>query len=249
MEWEAPAIILDVRPYNEADALVMVMTEPHGPHRGLVRGGLSRRNASVWQPGSLIEARWIGRLADQLGTLSGELVHAGAAMVMDDPLRLAVLSSACAVAAGVLPEREPHPIVFGGLVGLVAELLTDPAPLESVVRWELSLLAELGYGLDLGTCAVTGTVDELAFVSPRSGRAVSRGAAGAWSDRLFPLPPFLHGSADDATGWRDGLQMTGHFLARDAFGLLHRPLPAARLMLYDRAAALAVESGRAVRGS
>jgi DNA repair protein RecO (recombination protein O) len=242
MEWEAPAVILDVRPYNEADALVMVMTAEHGPHRGLVRGGLARRNASTWQPGNLIEARWIARLAEQLGTLSGELVQPAAALVMDDPLRLAVLSSACAVAEGALPEREAHPIVFGGLVGLVAELATDPAPLETLVRWEAALLAELGYGLDLHTCAVTGVTAGLAYVSPRSGRAVSTAAAGDWAERLFPMPAFLHGAPGTPAAWRDGLRLTGHFLARDAFGLQHRPLPAARLMLYDRAVALAAES-------
>lgn len=242
MEWEAPAVILDVRPYNEADALVMVMTAEQGTHRGMVRGGLARRNASLWQPGNLIEARWIARLADQLGALSGELVHAAAALVMDDPLRLAVLSSACAVAEGALPEREAHPIVFGGLVGLVANLAADLAPLETLVRWEAVLLAELGYGLDLSTCAVTGATAELAYVSPRSGRAVSATAAGKWAERLFPMPAFLQDGPGKPTGWRDGLRLTGHFLARDAFGLQHRPLPAARLMVYDRAVALAAES-------
>jgi DNA repair protein RecO (recombination protein O) len=242
MEWEAPAVILDVRPYNEADALVMVLTAEQGPHRGLVRGGLARRNVSLWQPGNLIEARWVARLADQLGTLSGELVQSAAAQVMDDPLRLAVLSSACAVAGGALPEREAHPIVFGGLVGLVAELATDPAPLETLVHWEAALLAELGYGLDLGTCAVTGLRDSLAYVSPRSGRAISSEAAGEWAGRLFPMPGFLRGEPGSAEAWRDGLRLTGHFLARDAFGLQHRPLPAARLMLYDRVVALAAES-------
>lgn len=239
MEWQAPAIILDVRPYNDADALVMVMTQSHGPHRGLVRGGLSRRHASLWQPGNLIEARWIGRLAEGLGTLSAELVHPAAAIVLDDALRLATLSSACAIAQGALPEREPHPIVFGGLVGLVADLATDPAPLETLIRWEASLLAELGYGLDLETCAVTGATTGLAFVSPRSGRAVSSAAAGAWAERLLPMPAFINGGASDPTAWRDGLRLTGHFLARDPFGLQHRPLPPARLMLYDRAIALA----------
>ena len=239
MEWDAPAVILDVRPYNEADALVTVMTEVQGIHRGLVRGGLSRRHASLWMVGNLAHVRWIARLADQLGTLTGELVHAGAALAMDNALRLAVLSAACAVAEGALPEREPHPIVFGGLVGLIAGLADDAAPVESLVRWEAALLAELGYGLDLGTCAVTGSADDLRFVSPRSGRAVSATGAGEWAERMLAMPGFLIGGPSSAPDWRDGLAVTGHFLARDAFGLQHRPLPAARLMLYDRVAAMA----------
>ena len=249
LDWDAPAIILDVRPYNEADALVTVMTELHGAHRGLARGGLSRRQASLWLPGNLIQARWIARLADQLGSLTAELVHPGAALAMDDSLHLAILSSACAVAEGALPEREPHPIVFGGLVGLVANLPTDPAPLETLIRWEANLLAELGYGLDLTACALTGATAGLRYVSPRTGRAVSAAAAGDWAERLLPLPPFLAGppaltnQPSDPAAWHDGLRLTAHFLARDAFGHHHRPLPAARLMLADRAGRSHITNG------
>ncbi len=243
MEWEGPAVVLDARPFDEADALATVMTETHGAHRGLVRGGLSRRHAATWQRGNLVQARWIGRLSDQLGTLTAELVHAGAALAMDDALALAVLSAACAVAEGALPEREPHPIVFGGLVGLVDGLHRDPAPVPTLVRWEARLLTDLGYGLDLGSCALTGETEGLRFVSPRTGRAVSAAAAGAWEARLLPLPAFLTGGAAGlASEWRDGLRLTGHFLERDAFGHQNRPLPAARTMLYDRVAALAAES-------
>ena len=241
-EWDAPAIVLDARAYNEADALVTVMTESHGAHRGLARGGASRRHAALWQPGNLVQARWVARLSDQLGSLTGELVHAAAARVMDDALRLGVLSAACAVAEGALPEREAHPIVFGGLVGLVSELPGDGAAVATLVRWEASLLAELGYGLDLSACAVTGETGGLGFVSPRSGRAVSVGAAGVWAGRLLVLPGFLFGGGGGAGDWRDGLRLTGHFLARDVFGLRNRPLPGARSMLYERVSALALES-------
>ena len=206
---------------------------------GLARGGASRRHAALWQTGNLVQARWIGRLGEQLGSISGELVLAGGALVMDDALRLGVLSSACAVALGALPEREAHPIVFGGLVGLVSGLVGDGAPVETLVRWEADLLAELGYGLDLGSCAVTGVREGLAFVSPRTGRAVSVGGAGVWESRLLRLPGFLVGGVGDVAGWRDGLRLTGHFLARDALGHQHRPLPGARVMLEDRVCGMA----------
>jgi DNA repair protein RecO (recombination protein O) len=241
MEWQAPAVVLDVRPHGESGAVITLLTEAHGRHAGLAKGGASRAQAPVWQPGNLVEARWVARLADQLGALSGELVHPAAALAMEDPLALAVLRAATAVAEGALPEREPHPRIFRGLVALVATLAHGPErALPELVRWEAELLTELGYGLDLARCAVTGTTEDLAFVSPRSGRAVSAGAAGEWRDRLLPLPTFLLGQGPSGSPeWLAGLRLTGHFLARDVFGTQHRPLPAARDMLLDRLASVA----------
>jgi DNA repair protein RecO (recombination protein O) len=243
MEWEAPAIVLDARPYGEGDAVATVLTTAHGAHRGLARGAQSRARAAMWQAGNLIEARWVARLADQLGSLTGELVHASAALAMADPLHLAVLSAACAVAAGALPEREPHPRVFDALLHLIAHLPAAGDLPAAYVRWEMLLLGDLGYGLDLSACAVSGATQGLAFVSPRTGRAVAEAAAGVWRERLLPLPAFLlgGGAGGDAPAWRDGMRLTGHFLARDAFGQQHRPLPQARAMLYDRVEKLASE--------
>lgn len=240
MEWQAPAVVLDVRPHGETGAVVTLLTEEHGRHAGLARGGASRAQAPVWQPGNLVEARWVARLADQLGTLSGELVHAAAALAMEDPLALGVLRAATAVAEGALPEREPHPRVFRGLVALVATLARGGEQgVAELIRWEADLLADLGYGLDLARCALTGTQEDLAFVSPRSGRAVSEKAAGAWRDRLLPLPPFLLGQGPSGpSDWQAGLRLTGHFLARDVFGAQHRDIPMARALLADRVAGL-----------
>jgi DNA repair protein RecO (recombination protein O) len=243
MDWDAPAIVLDARAYAEGDAIATVMTEERGLHRGLARGGTSRARAALWQPGNLVQVRWVGRLADQLGSFSGEMIHAGAAAVIDEPLALAMLAAACSVAEGALPEREPHPRVFSGLLRLIAHMPTGAAMLTDLVHWETVLLSDLGYGLDLTACAVTGETAGLAFVSPRSGRAVTEAAAGTWKGRLLRLPGFLAGgNTAAAADWRDGLALTGHFLARDVFGAHHRPLPQARQMLYDRVAALAAES-------
>jgi len=269
MEWDAPAIVLDTRPYGEGDAIVTVMTEAHGAHRGLVRGGGSSRQAGLWQTGNFVQVHWVARLSDQLGHFRGEMIHANAAQVLDDPMALAQLIAACAVAEGALPEREPHPLVFEALLPLIARLPLGIAVLPDLIRWELIVLAELGYGLDLARCAVTGATEGLAYVSPRTGRAVTAGAAGVWASRLLALPAFLAparavppvlpsppsrarhpslpGSTPPATGDNappalsdllDGLRLTGHFLARDAFGQRHRPLPQARVMLYDRLAAM-----------
>ncbi len=233
-------MVLEARSYGEGGALVTVLTEAEGACRGLVRGGGSRGQAALWQPGNLVQARWVARLADQLGSLSAELVRTGAAAAMDDPLALLVLASACAVAERALPEREPHPGVFAGLVGLIASIGTEAELVPDLVRWEAGLLAELGYGLDLASCAVTGATAGLAFVSPRTGRAVAREAAGVWAGRLLVLPGFLAGSnRSEASDWRDGLRLTGHFLARDAFGARHLGVPEARLMLLDRVVGLA----------
>lgn len=246
MEWEAPAIVLDARPYGEGDAVATVMTEEHGAHRGLARGGLARGRAAVWQAGNVVRARWVARLAEQLGSLSAELVHPAAALAMDDRLALAILRAACAVAEGALPEREAHPRVFAGLLRLLSRLAEGPTALAALVRWEAGLLADLGYGLSLDACAITGATEGLVWVSPRTGRAVSDAAAGEWRARLLPLPALLLGEAP-GTGadWRDGLRLTGHFLARDAFGHHHRPLPAARVALYDMVATLAEPAANA----
>ena len=240
MEWDAPAIVLNSRPHGEGDAVVTVITEAQGLHRGLARGGASRAGAAIWQPGNFLVVRWVARLSDQLGSFSGELVHAGAAMVMDDRLALAMLCAVCAVTEGALPEREPFPRVMQGLVELIPRLPGGEAMLPDLIRWEASLLADLGYGLDLGACAVTGATTDLAWVSPRSGRAVTDAAAHLWKHRLLKLPGFLAGGGLSGPGdWRDGLLLTGHFLQRDAFGHHHRPLPQARQMLYDQVEALA----------
>ena len=127
-EWEAPALVLAVRAHGEGDTIATLLTEAHGSHRGLARGGASRAGAATWQAGNLVQARWVARLPEQLGTFSAELVHATGAAVMEDALRLGLLRAACAVAEGALPEREPHPAVFGDLVRLVAGLGEEGSP-------------------------------------------------------------------------------------------------------------------------
>ena len=239
MDVTAPGLVLSVTPFGEGDAVAAVFFEEHGIYRGLARGGLSRAKAAIWQTGNLVEARWLARLADQLGTFSAEQIHASAALAMHDPMALAILLSVCAVADGALPERQPQPRIFRGLLHLIAHNSEAAALLPDVVRWELGVLQEMGYGLDLSVCALTETSDNLAYVSPRTGRAVSAEAAGLWKERLLRLPAFLTSeAAPDHAQLADGLALTRHFLARDAFGLHHKPLPGARVMLEDRVARL-----------
>lgn len=242
LEWTAPAVVLEVRPHGEGGAVVSLLTEEHGRHAGLAKGGASRAQSGLWMPGNLIEARWVARLPEQLGALSGEMVHPAAALAMEDPLALALLSCACAIAADVLPEREPHPRAFRALVSLIGHLAGGAeGVMADYVRWEALVLSELGYGLNLDTCAVTGVTEGLTHVSPRTGRAVSAGAAQPYAGRLLALPSFLRDgeSAGDPAAWEAGLRLTGHFLERDAFGARHRPVPEARHRLSDRVAGLA----------
>jgi DNA repair protein RecO (recombination protein O) len=234
MEWQEPAIVLEASPYGEGDALVTLLTAGQGAWRGLVKGGGARGKAALWQPGNLISARWTARLAEQLGHFAGELVHPAAALAMDDRLNLAILNAACTLTAGALPEREPHAETFAGLARLLAGINIAGHPLPALVLWELDLLRELGFGLNFNASAVAGDNDRLAFVSPRTGRAVSLSAAGEWAGRLLPLPEFLlDGSEPSLADCLAGLKITGHFLARDVFGSRHRPLPPARERLYD----------------
>lgn len=256
MEWSAPAIVIDCLHFGEGDLRATVLTEEDGAWHGLARGGASRRGAPVWQVGNLIAARWVARLPEQLGSMTGELVHPAAALAMAQPLSLAILRAGCAVAAGTLPEREPHQAAFTGLARVLAGIAAPAAALPGLIRWEIDLLRELGYGLDLARCAVTGTTTDLAYVSPRTGRAVSLAAAGDWAPRLLPLPAFLagEGDADGAVDFGQdmlghdmlsqceaGLALTGYFLEHAAFGARHAPLPAARRDLHQLVARMTEE--------
>lgn len=231
MEWSDRGIVLSARAHGEASAVATLFTREHGRHSGLVHGGRSARLRGALEPGTLVAGRWRARLAEHLGSLSVEPVHGYAAAFLDDPARLAALAAACAVTEAAVPERAAHPALFDGLLALFG-LLDTSAWAEAYVRWEVGLLAELGFALDLERCAVTGGNDWLAYVSPRTGRAVSAVAGEAYRDKLLPLPAFLGGRGGGGPGEvMAGLALTGHFLERHA---VHGPLPPARGRLIDR---------------
>jgi DNA repair protein RecO (recombination protein O) len=243
MEWSDEGIVLAVRTLGESSVVLSLLTLGYGRHSGLVRGGAGRRTRGMLQPGNRISARWRARLPDHLGTMSCEPGRALAPEVLTDRVRLAAIAAACAVAETALPEREPVPAIYQSLVDLLAAVEADSAWPARYVRWEMGLLAELGFGLDLGSCAVTGTTADLAYVSPRSGRAVSAAAGAPWHDRLLHLPAFLVGaSAAGGEAIADGLTLTGHFLLRHVYAERGRALPAARARLAD-------EIARGARGS
>jgi DNA repair protein RecO (recombination protein O) len=246
MEWQDEGIVLAARPYGEDALLLHLLTRVHGRHAGLVRGGQSRKVRALYEPGSRLAVAWRARLADHLGNFTAEPAGgAGAAVLLDRPGPLAALASALALAERALPEREPHAAVYDGLVALIAALAEEHWG-EATVAWELALLRDLGFGLDLSSCAATGRNDQLAYVSPKSGRAISLSAGEAWRERLLPLPAFLvGGEAGGEAAIYQGLRLTGFFLERDVFGPHHQPLPPARERLYARFAAAAARNGTA----
>ncbi|MDP2087757.1 MAG: DNA repair protein RecO [Gemmobacter sp.] len=234
MEWTGEGLVLSVRAHGESSAIVEVFTAAQGRHAGVVRGGTGRRMAPVLMPGNTVAVAWRARLDDQLGHFTVEPVRARAAALLGDRLALAGMSAVCAMIARALPERDPHPALHAATLTLVEALGTVPDWPVLYLHWELGLLADLGFGLDLGTCAVTGARTGLVWVSPRTGRAVTAQAAHGWEDRLLPLPPLLAGGPADAAGLVQGLDLTRHFLHRalgaDAGA---RPLPEARARLVD----------------
>lgn len=236
MDWRDEGALLAVRRHGESAAIIEVFTPAHGRHAGVVPGGASRRLAPLLQPGAQLDLTWRARLEDHLGTFAVEPLRSRSGL-LGDRTALAALNAVCALLHTALPEREPHPGLYAATIGLLDRLGdaagTGPGWAPDYLRWELGLLEDLGYGLDLSACAVTGARDDLAYVSPKSGRAVARGAAGDWADRLLPLPPCLLGqgpaSAEEIAA---ALRTTGHFLEHRLFpDLGTRPMPEARRRL------------------
>ena len=242
IEWSGEGALLSVRRQGEAHAIIEVLTEAHGLHAGLVRGGGSRRVAPVLQPGAQLALRWRARLDEHLGAFTVEPIRSRAAQVMGDRLALPALGAVCALLVFALPERQPHPRLYAATQALLDALGVDPGWPPAYLAWERLLLEETGFGLDLSACAVTGATEGLAYVSPRTGRAVSEAGAGAYADRLLPLPAVLAGGGGDLAQVLEGLRVTGHFLeAHLAPALGDRPAPAARARLLS---ALAREAAR-----
>ena len=245
--------MLSSRRHGESSVIVNLLTPSYGLHVGLVRGGTGKRLRGVLQPGNEVTATWRARLAEHLGNFTLELAAARAAPLLDDRTRLAALSSACALAEAVLPEREAHPSVYAGFRVLLDVLAAGSSWPAVYVHWELGLLRELGFGLDLSQCAATGGRDDLVYVSPRTGRAVSRAAGAEYADRLLVLPRFLlgngNGNGDGNSGSgggtsgaadasvrdiMDGLALIGHFLELHVLAPHGRRIPPARGRLIDR---------------
>jgi DNA repair protein RecO (recombination protein O) len=214
MNWSDEGVILSVRPHGETAAVVELFTRQHGRHLGLVHGGRSRKSRPVLQIGNHVDATWKARLSEHLGHMVLELRHGYAAPAMESAAALAGLSTLCTLAR-LMPERDPHPNLYEVTLFVLGYLDDDEVWPALLVRWELALLDELGFGLDLSQCAATGGNDGLIYVSPKSGRAVSASAGEPYKDKLLPLPQFLLAGRQGHVSKADvinGLALTGHFL-------------------------------------
>lgn len=232
MDWIDEGIVLSARKHGESSAIVTALTRDHGRHGGLVRGGAGRKARGVLQSGNRVQLHWRARLAEQLGSYTCELLESHVGSVLDDGDRLAALSAACAVTDAALPEREAHPALYDGLNALMGALGGEQG-LAAYVAWEVGLLTELGFGLDLSTCAATGGTEDLTYVSLKSGRAVSAQSGADYADRLLVLPGFLAGTGEATLGdVLAGLRLTAAFLKKHVF--IDAGLPSARQRLYHR---------------
>ncbi len=217
MEWRDEGVILSVRRHGETSAIAEIITAQHGRAMGLVRGGRSKQQRPVLQAGNMVQTVWRARLEEQLGTFTLEPLNLRAGAIMEEPFRLAGLATVTGLAQ-LLPEREPHPRVYDALRVVLDSIENDELWPALLVRWELGLLEELGFGLDLTKCAATGARDDLTFVSPRSGKAVSAAAGAPFRDRLFRLPPFLTGGTGASPrDVIDGLKLAAYFLNRHVY--------------------------------
>jgi DNA repair protein RecO (recombination protein O) len=229
MDWSDEGIFLGAKPLGEANAVAELFTLGHGRHLGLVRGGRSRRLRPLLQPGNRLRVTWRARLSEHLGGFNVELIEAHAARALDDAAALAAIGSLAGLAR-LLPERDPHPQLYAAALHVIGAFDAPGLWPALLVRWELLLLQELGFGLDLRECAATGGDTELVYVSPRSGRAVSREAGQPYDAKLLKLPAFLRDD-DAASGENDllaGFALTGYFLERDVLAPHGLALPETR---------------------
>lgn len=242
MEFEDEAFVLSARGHGDTGAVVELLTQAHGRRAAYVNGGASRKMRPFLQAGSRVMAQFRSRTEGQLGSARLEPMGEGPAALFDDPLALIGLSAAASVVQGGLPEREPYPGTFLAFEAMMNTLgYADIWP-AIYVRFETGLLDDLGFGLDLSRCAATGEMDDLIYVSPRTGRAVSRNAGQPYADKLLKLPPFMLGAQAGvgAGDVRAGLDLTGHFLEQFVFHALNKPLPPARVWMIERL----LEAGR-----
>lgn len=239
MQWTDEAIVLAVKSHGETAALVELFTRAHGRHAALVHGGRSRRLRPVLQVGNHVDATWKARLEESLGHATVELRRGFAAEVMEKAAALAGLSSLTTLAR-LLPEREPHAELYEITLFVLGFLDDDTVWPALMVRWELALLAALGFGLDLTHCAATGTNDQLIYVSPRTGRAVSASAGEPYKDRLLALPAFLTGrvAGVGAADLAAGFALTGHFLEQRLYAPDGATIPEVRARMTALVAAM-----------
>jgi DNA repair protein RecO (recombination protein O) len=236
--WSDQGIVLSARPHGEGGAVVALLTENHGRHGGYVHGGMSSKKRNVIERGTFVKAEWQSRVSDNLGSYNLESEKGLSINVLDHSLKLASLLSACALCDAALPEREGHAGLYHGFVALLDSFEKEHWQY-AYIMWEIQLLRELGFRLELDKCAGGGDPQTLTHVSPKSGRAVSKAQAAPYKEKLLELPDFLRPEVmrkgrEESEDIALGLLMTGHFLEHWAFAHHTQGVPQARLLLAEK---------------
>ena len=228
-------IILSLRPHGEHGGIVAVLTEHHGRYAAYVHGARSTKMRSLLEPGVCVDVAWQAKEEQQMGHFELELEQSPLTAVFADPLKLLALQAAVSLTDKTLPERQPHPAVYYGLKALIDSFVQDDEIWPALyIYWEMGLLKELGFGIDLSKCVVTGKNEDLNYVSPKSGSAVSEAGAGLYKDRLLKIPDFLKGQPMGADDIVTGLKLTGYFLQNRIFDSASLQMPEARERLYQK---------------
>lgn len=236
--WSDQGIVLSARPHGEGGAVVALLTESHGRHAGYVHGGMSSKKRAMLEPGSQVKAEWQSRVSDNLGSYALEPDRGLSPEILDNSLKLAALLSACSLCDAALPEREGHAGLYHGLSALI-EMLEGDHWGPAYIMWEIQLLKELGFRLELDKCAGGGDVETLCYVSPKSGRAVSKAQAAPYKEKLLELPNFLRPAAmrteqNDEEDVMIGLKMTAYFLEHWVFSHHTKGVPESRVLFETR---------------
>jgi len=235
MQWSDEAIVLSLRRFAEHGAVTCLFAREHGLYYGVAKAALSKAQRGTYQPGNLVKARWSARLSEHVGTWQCELASPIAALCMQDAAALAALNAVCAMIPLAMQERDPHPLLYDSALRLLQDIAAGRPWQADYVRFELCLLQESGFGLDLSACAATGNTQHLIYVSPKSGCAVSAEAGAPYHERLLPLPAFLREEMSaDPTAIAEGMQLTGYFLERALLTAIDKPMPSARTRLMAR---------------
>jgi DNA repair protein RecO (recombination protein O) len=229
MQWNDLAIVLSVRRFAEHGAVASMFAREHGLYHGVAKAALSKAQRGIFQPGNVVAARWSARLSEHIGSWQCELDTPLAAWSMQDAKALAALNAVCAMIPLAMHDRDPHPLLYDNALRLLEQIAAGKPWQADYVRFELCLLTEAGFGLDLTACAATGSYQELIYVSPKSGCAVSATAGEPYRDKLLPLPAFLRDSGtEDMRAIADGLTLTGYFLRQWLLAAIGKTMPAAR---------------------
>ncbi len=238
MQWNDSCILLSASKYGERAGVIGLFSRAHGIHRSISKNAYTSKQRGLYQPGNIAEVEWKARLAEHMGSITADLQRPIAPLLLDDPLALDALGSICSLLQRFIHEREPHPALYDRTEALLTHMAAGHVWQPYYVKWELALLAELGYGLDLSECAATGQTHELVYVSPKSGRAVCREAGAPYAEKMLALPAFLISDAaaeevDEACLYH-GLTLTGYFLQQWVATPHHMQLPDARYRLAER---------------